>query len=324
MNINEWSSDGLHFIKVENNSGLTITFTNLGASVYSIYLNNEIMTMTTKHTADFIKSNVYYGKTIGRISNRIEDGKIEINNQVFKLAENEENNTLHGGPNGLSNQYFDYKIIKERDLIRIIFKYLSLAKEAKLPGNVTFKIEYQIKENETSFATILLAKTDAKTPINLTNHLYFCLGEQSLDNAQLQILSSCYIEPRKEDLIPLAYLPICSCLDFRKLKSIMLDIKNQYLQNSKTRGYDHFFLFDNKSLDIPNVVLKTRKHILEIYTDYEGVQIYSDNYKDDVLVKNTNEQIHRAIAIEPVDSYLSPNLITPNKEYIRYITYLFR
>jgi len=103
MNINEWSSDGLQLIKVENNVGLTITFANLGASVFSIYLNDEIMTMTTKNIADFKKTNVYYGKTIGRIANRIEDGKIEINNQVFQLTQNEGNNTLHGGPEGLSN-----------------------------------------------------------------------------------------------------------------------------------------------------------------------------------------------------------------------------
>lgn len=75
MNINEWSSDGLQLIKVENNVGLTITFANLGASVFSIYLNDEIMTMTTKNIADFKKQTFITEKQLVGLPTELKMGK---------------------------------------------------------------------------------------------------------------------------------------------------------------------------------------------------------------------------------------------------------
>ena len=90
------------------------------------------------------------------------------------------------------------------------------------------------------------------------------------------------------------------------------------LQNHKTLGYDHCFL-----LDKGKITLENNKYKLDISTDFKAVQIYSDNYNDEIKMMGTDELTHRGLAIEPQDNLLNRLILGKRQFYNRKITYHF-
>ena len=70
-------------------------------------------------------------------------------------------------------------------------------------------------------------------------------------------------------------------------------------------------------------MLKSKDVQIKISTDFEGVQIYTDNYEDDIEYFNTHEKLNRGIAIEPMDNYLNRKILKQNNKYSHYIKYKF-
>ncbi len=307
-------------LEVENELGLKVTFCNVGASIYSICFNNEQMTLTPKNNKDFLNPNIYYGKTIGAIANRVKDGKVIIDGQEYQMLLNEGDNALHGGQFACSNCIFNSKINFGKNFFSIIYTFKKKKFKDGLPGNVTYYISYSMNDISTDLLVDFKANTSDKTVISLTNHAYFCLGNPSLEGLYLTIPADKYVEPNKNDLLPEREKEVDEIMDFRKKKPILKDINNKYLQDSKTLGYDHHYIFSDK--DKP-VILENNRYKLEIKTDFTGCQIYTDNYNDNVVMRTTTELTHRGIAIEPQDSPLERKVLEKNALYHHQIIYSF-
>ena len=303
-----------------NNGDLRITFSNLGASIFSIYYLDDLMTLTPSNKKDYEKIFIYNGKTIGRVANRIKGNLIRVDGETFRLKNNEKKNTLHGGFEGLSTRLFDYEIRKEKNRDIVEFKYISRHGESGFPGTLNLVVRYTIENNEIRLE--YFGKVEGKsTPLNLTNHLYFTLGDKNIDRLKLKIPSDDYIETDNES-IPKRRYNLRMCLNFNRFRYISYFIDDEILQNSRAKGYDHFIFFrDNKLNDKVNLL--SSKYRLDIDTDYEGVQIYSDNYEDGIKYMGTNDLIHRGVAIEPSLSLLNENILKIGEEYRHFITYKF-
>ena len=307
MQINKYIKDELEFIKIDDGD-FNIVLCNLGASIYHIDFDSKPMTIEPINIEDFKKLNAYYGKTIGPVANRIKNGKLILEDQVFEFPINEEPNSLHSGKDGISAALFKSEIIKNEGNIQIIYRLKN--------GRVEYSVLYTIKQNAT-FTINFLVKVNSPYPISLTNHAYFCLGELSIENLSLYIPSSKYIETGKTDLLPLYEKEVTSSLDFRKEKSIIKDINDELLQNHRAKGYDHCFLLDDTSL-----YLKSKKYTLTITTDFQAVQIYSFNYSDDIRMYSGQNKTGLGVAIEPEDNLLNKTLT--KDIYQRSITYSFK
>ena len=305
-------------ISIDNECGLAAKLTNLGASIVSIHFDHTLMTLTPEKVSDFMKPNAYYGKTIGPIPNRVKDGLIEINGQMYPLDKNEGNNTLHSGKYGLSNQFFKYNVIKQKGFIGVNFSLVKKNKADGLPGKITYNIAYMLQEGDNTLYLSMSAFSDADTIMGLTNHAYFTLGDKKNNGLKLTIPSHKFIETGKEDLLPLQERIILPCLDFQKAKRIDKHINDEYLQNHRSLGYDHCFLLDKGEIKLEN-----DKYLMNITTDFEALQIYSDNYNDEIKMFDTDELIHRGVAIEPQDSLLNRKILGKRKFYTRKINYQF-
>ena len=303
---------------IKNNNGLDLALTSLGASIYSIKFCGELMTLTPQDYQDFAKDNIYYGKTIGPIPNRLKNGRIVINRKAYQLNTNEDKNTLHSSNIGLHQKMFDYEIVDKEEMTSVIFYYQKKNMEDNLPGNVSYTIQYDLYKKENILVLQLIARSDKNTVMGLTNHTYFSLGQSHLDGLTLTIPSHYFIETGKEDLLPLKERKILPCLDFNEPKRIEKDIDDPYLQNHRSLGYDHCFLL-NKG----NIKLENNKYILDIQTDFPAVQIYSDNYVDNIKMMKTDETNHRGIAIEPQDNLLKRIILKKGSIYHRTIKYRF-
>lgn len=283
---------------------LRVIFHPLGASIYAIYFNNEIMTATPECIKDFLKENIYHGKTIGPVCGRIKNGQLEVDGKTYSYSKNEGNNTLHGGRDGLSTKMFEYSL--KTDGVDFTFE----------DEKCSYLISYTLtKDNSILLEFNVTSKEDI--PIALTNHSYFCLGDSDLANLKLMIPADKFIEVDKIDMVPLRERDIIPCLDFNKEKLIARDLNDEYLQNSKTKGYDHPFILKNEQL----VKLSNDKYELDITTSFESILIYSDNYKDGVKMFNSTNQTHRGIAIEPQDNQLERKTY---RKYHRFIKYNFK
>ena len=320
--IKEYTENNLKFITVSNDF-LTITFCDLGASIYSIKFKGKEMLLTPKDLEDYSLNNMFHGKTVGRTANRIKGNVIKIDGNSYELEENEFGNTLHGGVNGLSTKIFKYKIKESNNAIKVVFNRTTKDGESGFPGKLKTTITYSLHKNKPELKIGFKAKTDVPTLCDLTNHSYFNLGEESIKLLSLKILSSKYLLTTTDELLPLSYKDIFEELDFRKFRRIKKGLKSPLIKQGKANGYDHYLKFDeiNKK---PQITLKSKEVSLKIYTDFEGVQIYTDNYEDDIEYFNTHEELNRGIAIEPMDDYLNRKILRPNEKYSRYIKYKFK
>ena len=278
------------FVEVSNGN-LKVVLSCLGAAIAEIKYDDDLMTMTPINYDDLNREEIYYGKTIGPIANRIKDGLVTIDNKNYYLPLNEKGVCNHSGKIGLSNQLFDVSIEDGR----VIFIY----KDNLFDGEISYQVIYSFfSDNQIRIDYIV--KTANKAILSLTNHTFFTLGESGLDNLLLNIATNRFVESDKKTLLPLAVKPFTQKIDISK------------------GSYDSCFLLNNNE-----VILRSPKYCLTIQSNYSSVQIYTDNFEDGVLVENTNLKTRRAVAIEPEDNLLEKTLINKDEIYQRYITYTF-
>lgn len=323
MTINRFYRNGLEFISVRNHDNFVVTFTPLGASIFSIELDDKFLTQTPCDVDVFKDKRIYHGKTIGRVANRIENGEFKIKKKTYKVQRNDGDNTLHGGVDGLSNQFFDLDVVSNDREAKLYFSYFSIDKEGGFPGNVEFKVIYTVFEDSNSITVDYSAHTDKDTLIGLTNHSYFHLGSKSMDELSLYINANKFIHPRRTDLVPQEYRPVDKVMNFQVMKKITQDIEDRYLDDSWTYGYDHHYCFNEVDPTLVQVVLENNQYKLEILTNFNGTQLYTDNYPDQVEYEDVVVPRRRGVAIEPQDDILNREVLKAKDTYTRFIRYNF-
>jgi len=312
--------NSVNFIVI-NIKEIEVVLCDLGASIYSIKFDNKLMTLTPSKKDDFMKENIYHGKTIGRVANRLPGNKVIIGDREYELANNEGPNTLHGGTGALSAQKFEYKVIENKDNINVIFTYLDKEKKQGFAGDLNVIVEYLITHN--SVTITFKCSTNKLTMCSLTNHAYFTLGTQSLDELELQIKASKFLHPNPSDLLPLEIRNVDKIMDFSQPHKITDYIDNSYLMNSKTKGYDHYYYFDEINTKHANILLKNNKYQMKIFTDYSGTQIYTDNYVIKEEFSQSGNKTRRGIAIEPSESQKELHYLNKDQNYQKFIRYEF-
>ncbi len=289
------------FITIKNKANLTLVFSSLGASIFAIYFNNELMTLSLADEKDYLNPDLYHGKTIGPICGRIANGK--IGDYHYDL--NEENVTRHGGKNGLSTQIFNYEVIENSDSLSIVFTFND------------FFITYEISQNDDCFL-IKYLYSGIPRPIALSNHSFFHLGG-NFNDLRLKLIADYFVENDSQTLVPLKLRNIIPCLDFNNCKGLTECIDDPYLMDSRTKGYDHYLHFaKDRTLELFN-----SKYQLKVVTDFDGVLIYSDNYDFKEKTIDDRAGIRKALAVEPQDSPLERKIYGKENNYHRFIKYYF-
>ena len=134
----------------------------------------------------------FFGATIGRFAGRIKAGKFEINGKAYQLEE-EDGVHLHGGSNGLHTKIWQVENMSEHANPSVTLSHKSRHMEDGYPGNIEFLANYTLTEDN----TVLLeykAKSDQDTILNMTNHVYFNLGRESMLKQRFQICADAILE----------------------------------------------------------------------------------------------------------------------------------
>ncbi|WDF69413.1 galactose mutarotase [Sphingobacterium oryzagri] len=283
----EHSIDGkkTHLLILKNRSGMQVALTDYGARIVSILVPDKFgelrdVVLGFDSIQGYLKADEqYHGATIGRYGNRIAEGKFSLGEEIYTLAQNNGDNSLHGGPTGFHNRVWDRRVSFGN---KVDFYYVSADGEEGFPGTLKVHVSYELTE-ENALKISYHAETDKTTVVNLTNHAYFNLnGEGHSDILQhfVHIPSDDFIAINDKQ-IPLGQLfPVdATAFDFREPKKIVTDILNEDEQLTFGNGYDHTFV-NNQPASIPAATAFSAASgiQLDVLTTEPGVQFYTGNF----------------------------------------------
>ena len=165
-----------------NVNGLKARVSNYGAMLVAMQVpdrDGKLADITLGYDTleGYIEDTAYLGATIGRYANRIGKAKFGLNGVVYKLAENDGENHLHGGIRGFNKVVWEAVEVETEDEVGVKLTYLCKDAEEGYPGNLACTIIYTLTKND-ELKISYEAQTDKTTVINLTHHSYFNLAGQ--------------------------------------------------------------------------------------------------------------------------------------------------
>ena len=236
----------------------------------------------------YLKDPPYFGAVIGRYGNRIAKGQFTLDGKTFKLATNNGPNHLHGGVKGFDKVVWNAVPGTDANGVSVALSRTSPDGEEGYPGNLQATVRYTLTDKN-ELAIDYRATADKATPVNLTQHSYFNLADDSSDilGHELTIRAGRYT-PVDATLIPTGEMAAVegTPFDFRKATTIGARIATENAQLKNGGGYDHNWVLDRSGGGLqPAARLVDPKsgRTLEVATTEPGLQFYSGNFLDGTL-----------------------------------------
>ena len=331
---------GLFFLK---NANLTAAITNYGGRIVSLCAPDKNglkadVVLGFKSIDDYLKATgVYHGAIVGRVIGRIAKGTFDLDGKTQSLTINSGSNHQHGGTKGFHNLVWEVKTVTDSSLV---LSYISVDGEMGYPGTLQVEATYQLTSNN-ELTLKLLATTDKKTIVNLTNHAFFNLageGNGTILDHILTIPSNYFCKVNSDKIKTGVLLKVSRTpFDFRKGKSIGKDI---VLETSDEQlkigtGYDQSYVLkkkkSNKIVLAATVVDPNSGRKLEVFTNNMGVHFFSANFFKGTDIGKMGKPFHyrESFALETQD-YNSPNqksfptmILKPGEKYETFTVYHF-
>jgi len=288
-------------------NGAHIELHPMGAAIHRITLptgQNVVLTPNQNERNPF-----YMGAIVGRVANRIANGTL---GDGLQLEINNPPNHLHGGSGGFSHQLWT-KISTPEQSSHAEYRYTSPDGDQGYPGEVMVRAVYSVQPKDTDGVTLRLElyaewpptnKEDLRSPINLSNHTYWNLGNGLLQHT-VQLPNCQYYTPVNEVSIPTRHVVAVegTCMDFSKPRLLeealrdyairargmtateadrdILQARPEMVHFSKEPyGFDHnYVVTPSSSSDMTRVAILSSESVrLTVSSTAPGVQLYTGNY----------------------------------------------
>lgn len=303
-----------HLFTLRNETGFSVDISDYGATIVRILtpdrhgeLADVVLGFDSVEGYAARPKPTYFGATIGRVGNRIADGRFSLDGKSYQLATNNSPAGipchLHGG-----NRGFDRVLWRGEEAITesgasVLLRYRSSDGEEGYPGNVEVTVRFTVTP-ENGLQIDYAATTDQPTPVNLTNHSFFNLagaGSRSILGHVLCLNAARFV-PVTAGLIPTGELAAVenTPFDFRAPHTVgeRIDRANEQLRFGN--GYDHTFVLDHGGgkLALTATLLEPLSgRELEVLTTEPGVQFYSGNFLDGSVTGKNGQRYDRRSAL---------------------------
>lgn len=276
------------YYTMQNASGMQVRVCEFGGAIMEIKAPDRLGRMTDvaggyDSLYNYAHASGYQGALIGRVGNRIANGKFSLNGKEYSLYCNNGENSLHGGKVGYSHRLWSVEPIDGEEP-KLVLSLTSPNGEEGYPGTVEITVTYTLLTSN-ALSIRYEATTDQPTPLNLTNHVYFNLGGYAsgkIFDHILRIDADAYL-PTNDRLIPTGEIrPVEGTpFDFRNGKSIGKDFDLSNPDLALARGFDHCFCFTGGETKEPvlraEVYEPNSGRLMQVFTNQPCVQFYSGN-----------------------------------------------
>ncbi|HXP18831.1 MAG TPA: aldose epimerase family protein [Streptosporangiaceae bacterium] len=252
----------------------------------------------------------YFGETVGRYANRIDEGTFVLKQHgvphTYTLPINNGVNSLHGGFVGFGNHIWTARVLPSTPgSVGVAMTIVSPNGDegsafepschcTGYPGTLTLTVVFTLNNRNQLGMHYHATVAGANTVINVTNHDYFNLaGEASgtVYNQLVQINADKY-SPTDTTQIPLPNAaPVAGTpFDFRTPHTIGSRINVDNPQLLIAQGYDHNWVLNQTGPTMDGLRLAAQAwdlrtgRELTVWTDQPGVQFYSGNFLNGTLV----------------------------------------
>jgi len=274
-----------HLYTLTSAGGLVAKVTNFGATLTELHVpdrSGEVadVVLGFDSAEKYLTSRSYFGAIVGRVANRIEQGRFELEGKAYELARNDPPHHLHGGTKGFGQVVWAAapKSLPSGPVLELV--YVSPSGQEGYPGTLTTRVTYQLTD-DAELRIDMRAVSDATTLVNLAHHSYFNLGGHGSGSILEQELWLAASEYTTEDPDPGVTRPVeGSPFDFREFKPIGRDLARL---SNRPLGYDHNFIVDDFGDGLRKVAVlfdprSGRRLALE--TDQPGLQCYCGSFLD--------------------------------------------
>ncbi|MGE7758520.1 aldose epimerase family protein [Peribacillus sp. NPDC097895] len=290
------------------NKEIEITCMNYGCIISNIIMNDnggkrESIVLGFDTLEEYIQHSPYFGAIVGRVAGRIKGAQFELDENVYRLAKNENKNHLHGGMEGFSHKIWKAEMIEGKSEVGVEFSYMSPDEEEGYPGNLHVKVTYTLNDRN-EFQITYEGNGDQKTLLDLTNHTYFNLSgnaKRDILDHTLNVKSSRFLELDHELLPTGEFINVDhSSFDFREGRKIRDGVNSKNPQNLLVgQGYDHPFLLDHEAETNISLFDHESGRKVSIETDQPSVVVYSSNQLiGDFSIRGVHAQKYLGICLE--------------------------
>ena len=328
---------------LKNANGLEMTVTNFGAHVVELFApdrDGKFADVVLGHDKldEYVnfEGERFLGAVIGRVGNRIANGKFSVYDVEYTLDQNDGTNCLHSGKGSLDQVVWDCEQVSPE---KLVLKYNSPDMECGFPGNLDITMTYELNDNN-EFVVTYEATTDKTTPVNLTHHSFFNLhGNCEGDiNDHVLTLAASKFTPVDERMIPTGELQDVegTPLDFRTPTAIGERVDADFEQLKLARGYDHNWVLDKGQTEQPELAATVYDpvsgRVLEVLTTEPAIQFYGGNFMDGSSIgkKGVKHEYRASLALETQhypDTPNQPNVpsinLEPGQTYQQVCVYRF-
>lgn len=327
--------------KIENASGAYVTVSDYGVTIVKIVVpdKNGVLgdvVLGFDNPTEYEETISYYGATIGRVANRIKDGKFTLNGVDYELTINNGTNNLHSAEGCFGFKMFEGEIVENG----VRFSRLSPAGEGGFPGNL--KVEITVTFDENNYLLLdYKAVSDEDTLVAMTNHSFFNLGghENGATTGEYLKLESDFRAVIDDGIVPNGEIVKVegTPFDFREFKRIGDEIDADDDQLRYAGGYDHCFILRKSAPGAFELAASLKDErtgrLLECYTTKPAMQFYAGNFiVDESNGKDGATYYYRgAVCLETQytpNGALYPHLGSPilekGEEYHHVTGYLFK
>ncbi|TDG53405.1 hypothetical protein AWZ03_000220 [Drosophila navojoa] len=274
---------------LSNDEQMSVQILTLGATISSIKVPDakgqvEDVTLGFDDLAGYQgENNPYMGATIGRVCNRIANGKFQLDGQAIEVSRNRGTFQLHGGFVGFDKAHWKVLEVLPNG---VSMTHTNPDGHEGYPGEVRATVTFTLTEDNCLHVR-MDASTSKTTPVNLTNHSYFNLaghkaGRKGLYEHNISINAYGITETDNESIPTGKILPVDGGkFDLR----LISNLGERLEQLQPALGYDDNFCVQfeppQSFANVARVTHPPSGRWLEIASNQPGVQFYTSNFLPD-------------------------------------------
>lgn len=322
---------------LRNPRGLECEISNYGAKILRLMVPNKDgevkdVVLGFRTMDEWMSKETYFNAMIGRVANRIKDGRFTIDGVEYQVPINNGTNCNHGGLSGFNEKMWD---CVGQSVYSVSLHYRSKDGEEGFPGTMDVYLTYQLTRDN-ALAITIEAKTDKATPCAFTNHAYFNLageGSGRVDDHLLTVHTDRYT-PVDDSQAPTGEIAKVdgTPMDFRTPTRLADRWDDPFF--APWRGIDNGFYYGmpESENDLHHMAtLEADGRRMEVYSNMPAMMVYTGNWIEQNEGKSGSMyDVRHAVCLEcqPVANAINcptyPDVILrPGEVYYQKMIYRF-